>query len=70
MGFTLTDPIPTGAWKLYYHNPSDTKWTPESYQYITTAKTWEDFFAAMREMQEVCSQYGMLFWMRDGVPPL
>ena len=66
----LTDPIPTGPWCLYFHNPSDTKWTPESYVLITKVSTWQDFFAVMRESQDICSQYGMLFWMREGVPPL
>ena len=66
----LGDLIPTGSWCLYYHNPADTKWTPESYQNIVTVRTWGEFFAVMRDLQDVSIQQGMLFWMRDGVPPL
>jgi hypothetical protein len=66
----LGDSIPTGSWCLYYHNPADTKWTPESYQNIVTVRTWGEFFAVMRDLQDVSIQQGMLFWMRDGVPPL
>ena len=66
----LGDAIPTGSWCLYYHNPADTKWTPESYQNVVTVRTWGEFFAVMRDLQDVSIQQGMLFWMRDGVPPL
>ena len=66
----LADPIPTGSWCLYYHNPVDTKWTPDSYVNIGTVRTWGDFFAIMNELQDVSIQHGMLFWMREGIPPL
>ena len=68
--FQLSDSIPTGSWCLYYHNPADTKWTPESYQNLATVKTWGDFFAVIRELQESSLPYGMFFWMREGIPPL
>ena len=66
----LSDFIPTGSWCLYYHNPADTKWTPDSYQTVGTAKTWGEFFAITKALEEVSIQQGMLFWMREGVPPL
>jgi hypothetical protein len=65
-----TDVIPTGPWCLYYHNPVDTKWTPDSYQCVGTVKTWGEFFSIMNELNDIAIQYGMLFWMREGVPPL
>ena len=68
--FHLEDKIPTGSWCLYYHNPADTKWTPDSYQMISTVKTWGEFFAVMKAMEDISVQQGMLFWMREGVPPL
>ena len=68
--FLLSDPIPTGSWCLYYHNPVDTKWTPESYINVGTVRTWGEFFAMMNEIQDVSIQHGMLFWMREGIPPL
>lgn len=66
----LSDPIPTGSWCLYYHNPVDTRWTPDSYQMLGTVKTWNDFFLLTNTLEDVCLQQGMLFWMREGVPPL
>jgi hypothetical protein len=66
----LGDAIPTGSWCLYYHNPADTRWTPDTYQNIVTVRTWSEFFAVMRDLQNVSIQQGMLFWMREGVPPL
>lgn len=70
MSFKSTDPIPTGSWCLYYHNPADTKWTPESYVLLGKAATWGEFFGLLKEIQDVTIQQGMLFWMREGVPPL
>lgn len=62
--------IPTGSWSLYYHNPADTKWTPESYHKIATVDTWEHFFATMNSLEDISMQYGMLFWMKGQIPPL
>lgn len=66
----LSDPIPTGSWCLYYHNPVDTRWTPDSYQMLGIAKTWNDLFVMTNTLEDVCLQQGMLFWMREGIPPL
>jgi len=66
----LIDSIPTGSWCLYYHNPADTRWTPDSYYLIGTCKTWGDVFAITNELQDISIHQGMLFWMREGVPPL
>jgi len=66
----IGDSIPTGAWVLYYHNPTDTKWTPDSYQTVDTVRTWNDFFTVMKALEDISIQQGMLFWMREGVPPL
>jgi len=66
----LGDLIPTGAWSVHYHNPTDTKWSTDSYQLIATVRTWGEFFAVMNEMSDVTLQQGMIFWMREGVPPL
>lgn len=68
--FQLADSIPTGSWSLYYHNPADTKWTPESYQLVAVVKTWGEVFAVLRELNETSIQHGMFFWMREGIPPL
>jgi hypothetical protein len=37
---------------------------------IGKATTWGDVFSLMKELEDVSVQQGMLFWMRDGVPPL
>ena len=67
---SLTDFIPTGSWCLYYHNPADTRWTSDSYTKIGTAKTWGEVFTITNAIQDVSMHQGMLFWMREGVPPL
>jgi hypothetical protein len=37
---------------------------------VGTVKTWGEFFAVMKAIEDVSVQHGMLFWMREGVPPL
>jgi len=66
----LKSKIPTGSWSLYYHNPADTKWTPDSYHKVATVETWDQFFTVMNSLEEVSCQYGMLFWMKGTIPPL
>ena len=68
--FQLMDPIPTGAWCAYYHAPENTKWTSDSYEKIGTARTWADVFNIMNTLEHVSIQQGMIFWMREDVPPL
>jgi len=68
--FQLTDKIPTGAWSVYYHEPANTKWTPDSYEKIGTAHTWGEVFSIMNALDDVSIQQGMIFWMREDVPPL
>jgi hypothetical protein len=66
----LSDSIPTGSWCLYYHNPVDTKWTPDSYQMVGTVRTWGEFLGVLHHLEDVSIQQGMLFWMKEGIPPL
>ena len=70
MSIQLSDSIPTGSWCLYYHNPVDTRWTPDSYILIGTAKTWNEMFALTNALEDVSMQHAMLFWMRNDIPPL
>lgn len=62
--------IPTGSWSLYYHSPTDRRWTPGSYTKVCTVDTYEQFFAVMNGLEEVTLHYGMLFWMRGSITPL
>jgi hypothetical protein len=70
MSIKPTDLIPTGSWSLYYHNPADTRWTSDSYQNLGTFKTWGEVLSLTNLLENVSIQQGMLFWMREGVPPL
>ena len=68
--FQLDDSIPTGSWDIYYHNPLDTKWSPESYEKLGTIRTWNDYFSFLKELEDVSIQQGMLFYMKEGITPL
>jgi hypothetical protein len=66
----LKTKIPTGSWTLYYHSPTENRWTPDSYTKVCTVETFEQFFAAMNALNTVSVEFGMLFWMRGSITPL
>jgi hypothetical protein len=66
----LKDKIATGNWTLYYHSPTENRWTTDSYIKICTVETYEQYFAVMKLIDEVSVHYGMLFWMRGAITPL
>jgi hypothetical protein len=65
-----THAIPTGSWTLYFHEPEDKSWTPDSYKRIHGVRTWEDLGALLREMGTHRLMNGMMFAMRGDTSPL
>lgn len=65
-----THAIPTGSWTLYFHEPEDKTWTPESYKKLGAASSWEGLGAVMRELGSQRATNGMLFAMRGETSPL
>ena len=66
----LTHPIPTGSWTLYFHEPEDKTWTPDSYKRIDNVSTWEHLGALIRELGPHRTVNGMLFAMQGATSPL
>jgi len=65
----LIDPLPTGAWTLYYHAPKEKKWSIDTFKQIMTVKSLEETLSVFREMGDKLKR-GMYFFMRDPSPPL
>lgn len=56
------------VWTWYFHDPSDTRWTLDSYKRLCDTSTVEDFWG----MHEALAQHvthGMFFVMRESVFP-
>jgi hypothetical protein len=66
----ITHAIPTGSWTLYFHEPEDKSWTPESYKRISQVNSWEALGTIIHEMGAHRTVNGMMFSMRGETSPL
>lgn len=57
-----------GSWKLYFHDPDSSDWSRDSYVYICTVSTPNQFWGAHDRMIGSISR-GMWFFMRGDVFP-
>jgi hypothetical protein len=65
-----THPIPTGSWTLYFHEPEDKSWTPDSYKRLQGVNSWEALGSLMRELGHHRLVNGMIFSMKGDTSPL
>ena len=65
-----SDSFPFGAWTLYFHDPEDTTWTPDSFKVIGSFQNFPDLWATLKRIGEAKLLAGMFFMMRDPYPPL
>jgi hypothetical protein len=70
MSYEPNTPIPTGSWSLWYHSPTETKWTPSTYQQVATMNTFGEFWAIKDALSDEAVLNGFFFLMRDPLPPL
>jgi hypothetical protein len=66
----LLHPISTGPWTMYFHEPEDKTWTPDSYKRIQKITTWEELGTLFREMGPTRIANGMVFAMLADRSPL
>ncbi len=57
-------------WTLYFHDPEDSSWTPESYKRLGSFTSFPDLWATLARIGEPRFIGGMFFIMRDPYPPL
>jgi hypothetical protein len=65
-----THPIPTGSWTVYFHEPEDKSWTPDSYKRLQGVNSWEELGSLLREIGTHRLVNGMMFSMRGTTSPL
>jgi hypothetical protein len=68
--FEANTPIPTGSWSLWYHSPTEAKWTPSTYKEIASVSTFGEFWALMDALSDEAILNGFFFLMQNPLPPL
>ncbi len=58
------------SWTLYFHDPEDSSWTPESYKVLGSFTSFPDLWATLARIGETKFLSEMFFLMRDPYPPL
>ncbi len=64
------DSFPSGAWTLYFHDPEDSTWTPDSYKLLGSFHSFRELWGTLNRIGETKLLAGMFFLMRDPYPPL
>ena len=70
MSTVSSDSFPSGSWTLYFHDPEDSSWAPNSYKKIGTISSYSALWGALKAIQNERFLSGMFFLMRGAVPPL
>ena len=55
-------------WTLWFHDPDDKRWTPDSYNKLATITTLEEFLTYYESIDSFIS--GMFFMMKNDIPPI
>lgn len=58
------------SYNLWYHNPDDLDWSPESYNEILNFNTIEEFWILDKFIRKDMVENGMFYVMKDGILPL
>ena len=64
----MSDNYFNDVWSLYFHDPYEMKWEPNSYKFITTISSIDDFVEIYKTFNDLWSR-GMFFIMREHITP-
>ena len=67
---TQDDLFLNDVWCVYFHDPNDNNWSPQSYKLITTISNIEDFAKLIASVPSDLWYKGMFFIMREHVQPI
>lgn len=70
MACSPKDDFPSGSWGLYFHDPEDTSWSPESYKKVGTFTKFSEFWGTMSAITSERFLAGMFFLMKEPYLPL
>ena len=64
------NPIPSGSWTIYYHDPEDPSWDVDSYKKLFVAESWEMLGTILHQMGTFKLMNGLVRIMRGRISPL
>ena len=67
---SASDKFSSGSWTLYFHDPEDSSWRPDSYKKIGSFTKFSEFWGAMKAIPQERFLAGMFFMMKDPFLPL
>jgi hypothetical protein len=62
--------FPSGSWTLYFHDPEDSSWTPDSYKKLGSFRDFAGLWGALHRIGSDRFLAGMYFLMKDPYLPL
>ena len=65
-----SDAFPSGSWTLYFHDPEDSTWSPDSYKKIGTFSAFAPLWGTLKRIEGDRFISGMYFLMKDPYLPL
>jgi hypothetical protein len=67
---TLDTPLPSGAWKLYFHPAKETRWHMDTFKCICTIHTYKDLANVFAALTPLDWARGKFFFTPEDIPPL
>lgn len=67
---TIPSSFPSGSWTLYFHDPEDNTWGPDSYKKIGSFSNYSELWGTLKHIGEERFLSGMYFLMHDPYLPL
>lgn len=62
--------FPSGSWTLYFHDPEDSSWAPDSFKNLGSFSTYSALWGAVARIPVERFLSGMFFFMRSPHLPL
>ena len=70
MAGSPSDVFPSGSWTLYFHDPEDSSWSPDSYKKIGVLTKFSELWGTMKAISTERFLSGMFFLMKEPFVPL
>jgi hypothetical protein len=67
---SLTTPLPSGGWTLYFHPTKETRWNFDTFRKIGTARTFKELGELFQGLSASEWTRGKFFFTPEAIPPL
>ncbi len=67
---SLDSPLPSGAWRLYFHPAKETRWHMDTFKLVATVSTFRELANIFAGVTQADWTRGKFFFTPEGIPPL